>query len=404
MKALSLNQGEPLRLSVGHKAHILLLTFVESVASILLVRGIYFFTNERLAFSETQNLWLALGYGVLYVAGAYASHRLTSRFSEKRTTVVLISALFASHFALLLAPNSTVLSFLFPVTALLQGLKWPVVESFMSAGETPKLLVRLIGRYNVCWALSVPIGLSISGPVIASRLPQGLFALAALMNVVALGLSILLPERPEHLHDEHPERPPKAELVRYGELVTSARWAMMLSYTLLFLLAPLMPDLLAKLGLSVAQATPTAALLDVGRLGCFAALGVLLAWRSRVPPLVLAIVLLPISFGMILFGRSVALVIAGEIVFGVAAGFAYYAALYYALVMQNASVEAGGAHEALIGMGFAVGPLAGLVAKYIAAALPSLTLGTAVALVAGPLSLATALLALAPLARLSRLD
>jgi hypothetical protein len=57
--------------------------------------------------------------------------------------------------------------------------------------------------------------------------------------------------------------------------------------------------------------------------------------------------------------------LAGEVLFGTAAGVIYYASLYYALVVKNASVDAGGAHEGLIGLGFAIGPIAGLVGSYL---------------------------------------
>ncbi|HYP90435.1 MAG TPA: hypothetical protein VEQ59_19820, partial [Polyangiaceae bacterium] len=38
----------------------------------------------------------------------------------------------------------------------------------------------------------------------------------------------------------------------------------------------------------------------------------------------------------------------------------------YAQVVQNASVDAGGAHEALIGLGYALGPGAGLIGTALA--------------------------------------
>jgi hypothetical protein len=68
---------------------------------------------------------------------------------------------------------------------------------------------------------------------------------------------------------------------------------------------------------------------------------------------------------LILLGNSLPLVILGEIIFGVAAGFSYTAALYYALVADNASVDAGGAHESLIGIGIALGPLSGLAGQLL---------------------------------------
>ena len=74
---------------------------------------------------------------------------------------------------------------------------------------------------------------------------------------------------------------------------------------------------------------------------------------------------LPAGFLLILLGNSLPLMILGEVIFGVGAGFSYTAALYYALVAENASVDAGGAHESLIGIGIALGPLSGLAGQLL---------------------------------------
>ena len=50
----------------------------------------------------------------------------------------------------------------------------------------------------------------------------------------------------------------------------------------------------------------------------------------------------------------------GLLFFGVGMGLTYYAALYYALAVGHAAVDAGGTFEALIGLGHCVGPLLGL--------------------------------------------
>ena len=82
----------------------------------------------------------------------------------------------------------------------------------------------------------------------------------------------------------------------------------------------------------------------------------------------LTLAALPAGFLLILLGNSLPLLILGEVIFGIAAGFAYTSALYYALVAANASVDAGGAHEGLIGLGIAAGPLSGLAGQLMVAA------------------------------------
>ena len=54
--------------------------------------------------------------------------------------------------------------------------------------------------------------------------------------------------------------------------------------------------------------------------------------------------------------------VAGLVALGIGMATIYSGALYYALVVGQAEVEAGGTHEALIGVGYTVGPLCGLLA------------------------------------------
>lgn len=350
---------------------LLLLTFLESFATTLVERGVYFFAHDRLGFAGTTNLWLALAFGVTYFAGAMASHPLAMRFGEKRLAVfgivaqlvvhVLLAAWYATpemairHGGLVLFIGSTLLG-------AFNGLKWPVVESFVSAGLTPARTMRVIGRFNVSWAASVPLGLVAAGPLIASRFAGGIFALAAVMNVAALWLLRPFPARPVHLPHDHPERPPAGQMLRLRALLTASRWQMLVSYSSMWIVAALMPQVFEQLAVPVAWATAMAGLLDVFRLAAFAGLQVYRGWHDRAAPLIGVLLGLPAGFVLVLSAASLPAVLAGELIFGLAAGLTYYMALYYAMVVKNASVDAGGAHEGLIGMGFAVGPALGLAA------------------------------------------
>lgn len=346
---------------------VLFVTFLESVGTGLLQRGLYFYTHERLDFGEVDNLLTALGYGVVYVAGALESHRLTARFGEKQLLSWTLLGLLGVHAGLALFPRSALLLIAgFLAVALLQGVKWPIVESYASAGLTPGELLKALGRYNVSWALAMPVAVGASGALIGTW-PQLLFSVPAAINVVSLFALRALPSRPVHLDRAHPARPNRNERRRLSALLASARWSMLGSYALLFLLAPLLPEIFRRLSVGVEHATLAASVIDLVRLSTFMALGAFgAAWRGRVWPLAAVIGLLPVSFSMVLFGPSLAVVLVGEALFGAAAGFAYTAALYYALVVKNASVDAGGAHEGLIGLGFGIGPLAGIAGHWLA--------------------------------------
>lgn len=341
-------------------AGLLVLTFVESFATILVERAGYFYTRDRLGFSNVENLWLALAFGACYVAGAAASHPAARRWGEKRLLVASLGALVPLHAAMALCPTAAVVFAGSMVHGCLSGLKWPVVESYVSAGYPPDRQVKVLGRFNVTWASSVPLALAAAGPLIVWR-PWALFAAAAAINVFSLVLALRLTDHPRHLAEDHPQRPARVEMVRLEHLLWSARWIMLASYSCLWILAALMPGIFAgRLGYSARESAGMSGLLDVVRLGAFLVLGLWTAWRGRAGWLLQGIVVLPGGFLLVLFGPNLAMFLAGEAAFGWGAGAIYYAALYYAMVVKNAAVEAGGVHEALIGGGFALGPAAGL--------------------------------------------
>jgi len=342
-----------------------IVTFLESIAGTLLQRGLYFYTHEILGFGEVSNLWLALGFGMAYVFGALGSHRAALRFGERRLLLASLFSLLALHALLASVAAPFVLFLSFFGTAFAQGMKWPLIESYVSAGHSPQQLLPVLGRYNVTWATGVFAAVGATGFLVGSGHPALFFWIPALLNLLAIALSLGLPASPLHLDLAHPARPNAAELQGIRSLLGSARWSMTGSYALLYVLAPLLPSLLAELDLSVRMATPVASVLDAVRVISFAVLGAWTGWQGRSLPLWLAMFTLPASFLLILLGGSLATLVVGEALFGFTAGFAYTAALYYALVAENASVDAGGAHEGLIGLGLGLGPLSGLAGQLL---------------------------------------
>lgn len=342
-----------------------ILTFLESIAGTLLQRGLYFYTHENLGFTQNQNLWVAFGFGATYIVGAFASHALAKRIGERRLLQACLLALLTVHSILALFPAAWLLVVGVFATAIIQGAKWPVVESYVSAGRPPKQLLPLLSRYNVTWASAGFLAIGFTGAIVGTGVPSLFFWLPALLNVASAILALKLPPAPQHLEHTHPERPHESELHSMRALLGSARWSMTGSYALLYVLAPLMPSILAQLALPVTLATPVASVLDAVRVISFGLLGAFAGWHGKRLPMWLTLAALPAGFLLILLGHSLSLVLLGEVIFGLAAGFAYTAALYYALVSENASVDAGGAHEGLIGLGLGLGPLSGLAGQLL---------------------------------------
>jgi len=212
--------------------------------------------------------------------------------------------------------------------------------------------------------------------------------------VAAACLSLPLAPRPLHLAHDHPDRPAPGELRRCGQLLVSSRWIMLASYALMWVLAALIPRLFQTLGYSVSHSTALSGLIDVCRWLTFVVLTLWAGWRGRSGPIVLSMIGLPAGFFLVLYGPSLAgllggdaaglgAVLAGEVLFGLAAGMTYFCALYYAMIVKNASVAAGGGHEGLIGSGFFLGPAAGLLGAMICPGPVGITIGVLPILMVG---------------------
>jgi hypothetical protein len=357
---------------------ILAIAVIQSFGSVLAERGIFFFAHGTLHFSDTANLSLALSFGIAYVVGAVCGHRIAKRIGERRLLVTAVAASAAVLAFLVYAPRPVPVFAGVTLLALFSGLKWPVVESYVAAGNTPVSAIRAIGKFNVSWGASVPLALIASGWLLHYS-TESFFAVSVILHAAGLVMILGLPAKPVHLAEDHPERLPEPQLDRQTRLFVSSRWLMMMSYFVAWIITPLVPEILADIGFRVNVATGLAAVMDTCRLAVFIALPLATWWHGKSWPLFVSMVLLPVGLFLVLLGRSLVPVLAGQALCGLSAGMVYHAALYYAMVVKNASVEAGGGHEGFIGLGFIVGPIAGLfsasLSGYLGSEAGGMTLG-----------------------------
>jgi Na+/melibiose symporter-like transporter len=341
---------------------LLVFASIESFATVLVQRGVYFYTRDVLGFGESGNLLLALGMGVAYVIGALSSHRVAKRFGERRA---VLGALIG-QIGILLSVWHQPRGYLLPGGSLvfsgLNGMMWPIVESYISVGLTPLGASGAIGKFNIAWSVPVPLAVWSSGPII-QHLAAGLFLCAAGGMTLALTLVLRLRAVPKHLATDHPERAGPDRLRWLGALMVSSRASMVTGYAMLFVLAPLLPVLLSRLGYTVVAQTALAGCLDAGRAITFVLMQRTQTWHGRRSILALTAILLPTGFLLALSAGRGDIIALGLVVYGASHGVSYYASLYYAMVIGDAAVKSAGTHEGLIGSGFVLGPLAALVGR-----------------------------------------
>jgi len=355
-------------------AVLLLIAFIESFVTILNERGVYFFCKERLGFDSGMNLWLALTFGAGYVLAAWGSHWLSSRIGERRQLLIVIAVLVAVHAWLYFCVSPLVMFIAMALLGLANGAKWPVLEGFLASGLSPSQTARIMGKFNICWATAIPLALIATGPLIAIS-PTMLFLVGGVISLGSLCLTVLLPRNPA------PPKAPDMDTARHEHpehltgLLVASRWMMMAVYISMFVFAPLAPSIFEKLGCSRQSAPATSGMLDAMRLAAFILLGFWQGWRGQARWLIVTMIVLPVGFFMVILGTSLPVVIVGEILFGFAAGMSYSSAMYCAMVVKEASVDAGGGHEAMIGLGLMIGPLAGLAGESLFKATDSFATG-----------------------------
>ena len=133
--------------AVSQAVRVLIITFLESAATIFIERGLYFYTHERLAFTGAENLGLALAWGVAYVVGAQLSQGVSRPLSEKGLLALTLVGQVLGHAVLCVwAGPHTVVAMTMAIGCI-TGVKWPLVESYVAAGRTPAVNVWETVRY-----------------------------------------------------------------------------------------------------------------------------------------------------------------------------------------------------------------------------------------------------------------
>jgi hypothetical protein len=257
----------------------------------------------------------------------------------------------------LLAPASPAL--IWPVAVLgVAGaaVTWPIVESYLTAGRHGGDMRAAIGWFNVVWAIAVAVPLLVM-PIVAARNILWSLGLCAVVNAGAIATVVALPRRPGRHEHEAAEAAVGRE---YPWLRRSAAVLLPLSYVISSTVTPVLPHRLEAVGVAPALQSLAAATWMIARFVTLTAMGRTGFWHGRWGTLAAGAAGLVGGLGVVLLARSAGGVVAGLALIGTGMGLVYYAALYYAMAVGRAAVDAGGVFEALVGLGYTVGPLLGL--------------------------------------------
>ena len=366
---------------------IFIATFINSLGTGVVTNGIFFLTSGAYGFSRTQNYLLGIVLGLTYIAGALATGpciaRLRRRGVSSRLLLMTVCLALAALCVIPWAARRGGIEGAWPIWTLvvlyspLTGVLWPVMEGYLSGGKSGERLRAVMGRWNVVWSGAVVLSYWFMSPLIEGHATETILSLGLLHLASAwLIVATFAPEPGEHPIEAHEPHPPV-----YAHLLITLRILLPVAYVVSSTLGPYLPDALTDLGVTASAQTLVASLWLAPRVVTFLLMERWHGWHGRWWVVVVATALLVGGFTLAVLaplgGRvglsnaaCLATLMAGLVCFGTGMASIYTGALYYAMEVGDAEIDSGGHHEALIGLGYAVGPLCGI--------LPALAVGRGV--------------------------
>jgi hypothetical protein len=348
---------------------VLTITFLGSVSGGAFWSGLFFVTAEHYRFSPERNLWLAILMGAVYALCARFIGTLLGGVGPRTGLLAALGVWAGAGLAPVLFPHSEAVLWLAAIVGTVGSAStWPIVESYLTAGRHGAAMRAAIGRFNTTWSPATAVPL-FGMPFIARHGITWTIGCSAIVNLAAIVVVVVrLPPRPgAHAAEEaHAAIGPE-----YRLLLRSASLLLPVSYVISATLAPLLPHRLAEAGAGIIAPASTSAVAALWMVARFVTLGTMWrtgGWHGRWETLAAGAAALVGGLALVLLSPSFGGIVAGLLLYGTGMGLTYYASLYYSMAVGHAAVEAGGNFEALIGVGYCVGPLLGVAGHTASAA------------------------------------
>lgn len=341
-----------------------LIEFLNAYTSIYYSNFLFFYLRQAFGFGEVANLLTAAAGGFVYIIAAWQGGKLAQRYGFIRILSLGILVVFSSFFIGMLFPNPAAQIFVYCLWTVGICFIWPALEALVcdKAGAS---LSKVIGIYNITWAAGAAGAYFTAGILIEKLGILSLFWLPMGLIIIELALVPLAASR---LNKEYARRCPLNILVSPDETRRFQRMAWLANpfcYVAINTVIPLIPSIAEKLHLSTGMAGIVASLWMFARLSSFAVLWQWTGWHYRFRWLAGSYLLLIICFFGVLVSPSLGWFLAAQVGFGLSIGFIYYSSLFYSMNVTENQCANAGLHEAMIGVGFFIGPACGAVTLYL---------------------------------------
>jgi MFS family permease len=292
-----------------------------------------------------------------YALCALVAGRVSDRFG--RRTVARIGCAIAASMAVVCAFTTHVGLLAVLMSVFGAGLAgfWPTAIAWLSEGAGGSLNTRL-ARFSVAWNLGLMTGFAETG-LVFSRWPVAAFVMGAGLIVLTIVLlSVVAAAVPAAVGDAAGTA--ATTPIPKGRGFRKTAWLANFALSLTGAGAGAMfPKLATTLGI---RADVHGLLLATGRgaaLVAFLILPALKFWRTRLWPLWIAQVIAAVSIAGIGLANAPWAFALAFAVAGAVSGYTYQASVFFTMEEMVEKGKGGGFHEAVLGIGMALGPLLG---------------------------------------------
>ncbi len=343
---------------------------LNSLSTTLYFNYLFFHMRAEFGFTNQGNLFLCAVNGAVYMATAWFGGRVGQRrgyFMALGTGFTLMAlAMLAASLA-----HSVVGCFATMVLWTLgMCFTWPNLEAMISERESPLRLQRLLGIYNVVWAVFSGLANFIGGAMLEKLGRESIFLVPAGLHVAQLLILVWMRKNANQTSSAVNEpsgstRPLSQEPERRRGSVPPETFLKMawvanpFAYVAINGLIPVIPRLAERFDLSPMFAGFVCSIWFFARAGAFVALWHWTAWHYRFRWLAGSYVAVALSFASILAGTRLWVLVVAQLVFGAGVAVLYYSSLFYSMDVGETKGEHGGFHETALGAGVFAGPALG---------------------------------------------
>jgi MFS family permease len=345
------------------KAYFYILELINCYAAVFYSNFLFFYMKNCFGFGVMQNLLLAALNGLIYIFAARKGGAFAQKFGAIRSIYIGLAGFACAMVAGLLLHNIPAQILVFALWSISVCFIWPAIEGVVCEGCGNKLS-DMVGYYNIVWAIGSAVSYFSAGMLLEHFGMQSLFWIPLSLVCVAMVFLTII----TLLRKKQAAVPcPAYKAVTANEPTTASKKQFMymawlanpLAYVAINTVLPLAPSISEKIGLSTGTAGIVCSAWMFARLATFIVLRRWNGWHYKFSLLAGSLLILPVCFTLLVFAKSVPLVLVAQTGFGLAIGLAYYSSLYYSMNASKDLESHGGLHESMIGAGQLLGPVLG---------------------------------------------